>query len=65
MARGPMRRRPVRSEDPTLSPEANRLLTEELREVVGSDEVELPVMAVVVGGVVGFCVLVAILMTSV
>jgi hypothetical protein len=35
-------RRFVRSEDPNLTPEANRLLTEELREVVGRDEVEVP-----------------------
>jgi len=32
----------VRSEDPSLSPEANRALTEELRQAVGSDEVEVP-----------------------
>jgi hypothetical protein len=36
-------RRFVRSEDPDLTPEANRLLTEEVREVVGHDEVEVPV----------------------
>ncbi len=35
-------RRFVRSEDPELTPEANRLLTEDLREVVGRDEVEGP-----------------------
>jgi hypothetical protein len=35
-------RRAVRSEDPSLSPEANRLLTEELREAVGRDEVQVP-----------------------
>jgi hypothetical protein len=35
-------RRFVRSEDPELTPEANRLLTGELREVVGRDEVEVP-----------------------
>jgi len=35
-------RREVRSADPSLSPEANRLLTDELREVVGADEVEVP-----------------------
>jgi hypothetical protein len=35
-------RRFVRSEDPSLTPEANRLLTEEVREVVGADEVEVP-----------------------
>ncbi len=34
--------RDVRSEDPSLSPEANRLLTEELRRAVGSDRVEVP-----------------------
>src|SRR4051794_9500073 len=36
-------RRTVRSEDPSLSPEANRLLTEELRQAVGRDAVEVPV----------------------
>ncbi|MCW2992916.1 MAG: hypothetical protein JWQ18_411 [Conexibacter sp.] len=36
-------RRSVRSADPSLSPEANRLLTDELRAIVGSDEVEVPV----------------------
>src|SRR4051812_1389979 len=36
-------RRFVRSADPSLSPEANRLLTEELQQVVGADEVEVPV----------------------
>ena len=35
-------RRAVRSEDPSLSPEANRLLTDELRAAVGRDEVEVP-----------------------
>jgi hypothetical protein len=35
-------RREVRSDDPSLSPEANRLLTGELREAVGSDYVEVP-----------------------
>jgi hypothetical protein len=39
--RRPTERRLVRSEDPGLSPEANRLLTEELRAVVGRDEVEV------------------------
>jgi hypothetical protein len=34
--------RVVRSDDPTLTPEANRLLTEELREIVGADEVDVP-----------------------
>jgi hypothetical protein len=34
--------REVRSDNPDLSPEANRLLTEELREVVGADRVRLP-----------------------
>jgi hypothetical protein len=38
----PTERRFVRSEDPSLTPEANRLLTDELREVVGRDEVEVP-----------------------
>ncbi len=32
--------RPVVSEDPSLSPEANRMLTDELRQVIGSDTVE-------------------------
>jgi len=36
-------RRFVRSEDPSLTPEANRLLTEELQEAVGREEVEVPV----------------------
>lgn len=36
-------RREVRSEDPSLSPEANRLLTDELRDVVGSEAVDVPV----------------------
>jgi hypothetical protein len=35
--------REVRSEYPDLSPEANRLLTRELREVVGRDTVRVPV----------------------
>jgi hypothetical protein len=35
-------RREVRSRDPSLSPEANRILTEELRAAVGRDEVEVP-----------------------
>jgi hypothetical protein len=35
-------RRPVRIDDPELSPEANRVLTTELREALGTDEVELP-----------------------
>lgn len=34
--------REVRSSDPSLSPEANRLLTEELREVVGREQAEVP-----------------------
>src|SRR3954449_642071 len=42
-AQGETERRFVRSEDPSLSPEANRLLTKELREVVGREEVEVPV----------------------
>lgn len=33
--------RPVLSEDPSLSPEANRLLTDELRAVIGADAVEV------------------------
>ncbi len=35
-------RREVRSQDPSLSPEANRILTEELRQAVGRDAVEVP-----------------------
>lgn len=35
-------RRDVRSEEPSLSPEANRILTDELRKAVGSDTVEVP-----------------------
>jgi hypothetical protein len=38
----PTERRAVRSSDPSLSPEANRLLTDELRAIIGSDEVEVP-----------------------
>jgi Flp pilus assembly protein TadB len=34
--------REVKSDDPDLSPKANCILTEELREVVGTDRVELP-----------------------
>lgn len=37
-----MPRREVRSQDPSLSPEANRRLTDELREVVGDDSVDVP-----------------------
>ena len=35
-------RRAVRSEDPSLSPRANELLTRELQEVLGADEVVVP-----------------------
>jgi hypothetical protein len=35
--------RSVRSSDPSLSPEANRLLTAELRAIVGRDEVDVPI----------------------
>lgn len=35
-------RRTVRSDDPSLSPTANELLTRELREVVGAEEVDVP-----------------------
>lgn len=35
-------RRPVRSEDPSLSDRANELLTHELREAIGADEVVVP-----------------------
>jgi hypothetical protein len=34
-------RREVRSQDPSLTPEANRILTRELRAAVGSEEVEV------------------------
>lgn len=39
---GASERREVRSQDPSLSPEANRILTEELRAAVGRDEVVVP-----------------------
>lgn len=39
---GETERREVRSADPSLSPEANRLLTEELQDAVGADHVEVP-----------------------
>jgi len=42
MSRHKTVRRAVRSDDPSLTPEANRLLTDELREIVGADEVEVP-----------------------
>ena len=35
-------RREVRSSDPSLSPEANRVLTQELRQAVGREEVVVP-----------------------
>src|SRR5919206_3952649 len=38
----PRVRAEVRADDPELSPEANRLLTNELREAVGTDSLELP-----------------------
>jgi len=41
--RPPTERRLVRSSDPSLSPDANRLLTDELRTIIGRDEVDLPV----------------------
>lgn len=44
-------RREVRSADPSLSPEANRILTDELREVTGSDTVEVPADRARVAGV--------------
>ncbi|HEU4703739.1 MAG TPA: hypothetical protein VFS37_14760 [Conexibacter sp.] len=37
-----LERREVRAQDPSLSPEANRVLTEELRAAVGRDAVEVP-----------------------
>jgi hypothetical protein len=42
MSRNGTVRREVRSQDPTLSPAANELLTDELRAVVGADTVEVP-----------------------
>jgi hypothetical protein len=39
----PTERRPVASDDPSLSPEANQMLTEELRAIVGSAFVEVPI----------------------
>jgi membrane protein implicated in regulation of membrane protease activity len=41
--RPPTERRLVRSSDPSLSPDANRLLTDELRAIIGRDEVDVPV----------------------
>jgi hypothetical protein len=41
--RPPTDRRAVRSADPSLSAEANRLLTLELREIAGRDVVDVPV----------------------
>jgi hypothetical protein len=38
----PSEEREVRSDDPGLSPRANALLTEELRQVVGTDRVRVP-----------------------
>jgi hypothetical protein len=38
----PTERRAVRSEDPSLSPRANELLTRELQQAIGSDEVVVP-----------------------
>jgi hypothetical protein len=38
-------RRQVRSQDPSLSPEANRILTDELQQVVGAEHVEVPASA--------------------
>lgn len=41
-ARDATERRAVRVDDPSLSPEANRILTEELRAAVGRDAVDVP-----------------------
>lgn len=41
-AREATERRAVRVDDPSLSPAANRILTEELRAAVGRDAVEVP-----------------------
>jgi hypothetical protein len=38
----PTERRAVRSDDPSLSPRANQLLTKELQEALGTDEVTVP-----------------------
>ena len=43
MATAALISRTVQSNDPSLSDEANRLLTDELRKVLGRDEVDLPV----------------------
>jgi hypothetical protein len=40
---GPTERRRVASDDPSLSAEANRMLTEELCAIVGAEFVEVPV----------------------
>jgi hypothetical protein len=40
---GPTERRRVASDDPGLSPEANQMLTEELRTIIGSAFVDVPV----------------------
>ena len=40
---GPTERRRVASDDPSLSPEANQMLTEELRAIVGSAFVDVPI----------------------
>jgi hypothetical protein len=40
---GAVERREVRAHDPSLSPDANRILTEELRAAIGRDVVEVPV----------------------
>jgi hypothetical protein len=42
MARDRLVERDVRADDPNLSPEANQLLTRELREAVGRDRVQVP-----------------------
>lgn len=42
MSTQPMVTRTVESKDPSLSDEANRMLTLELRAVIGSDSVEVP-----------------------
>ena len=42
MPRSEHERREVRSADPSLSPETNRRVTEELRDIVGRDAVDVP-----------------------
>jgi hypothetical protein len=43
MATAALTSRTVQSTDPSLSAEANRLVTDELRKVIGRDEVDVPI----------------------